>query len=203
MFDLVFINEYMKREQELFLPVTYPTVLPGKYIVGYNGTIFNVEKGFYIGQRIGTAGYYQCHLTDINFKPRDYMSHRIIAWEWVTVNRDLSMDVDHIDGVKTNNFYANLRWCTHLENVRSAFKNGLVGSCKGEHHRHILTENDVRQICELLQDPNIEYKEIIAKLGLNVSVGAIQYINNGYNWTHITKDYNLPPRNRRKPKKLL
>lgn len=198
MFDMIFINEYISRGEELFLPVTYPTVLPNKYIVGYNGSIFNIEKGFYVSQRIGSGGYYQCHLTDTNFKLKDYMSHRIIAWEWITVNRDVNMDVDHIDGVKSNNFYANLRWCTHLENVRSAFKNGLVGSCKGEHHRHILTEKEVRQICELLQDPNIEYMQIIKRMNINVSIQTIQSIACGYNWTHITKDYNIPRRNRRK-----
>ena len=192
---------YWVGAEEKFKPCTYPGVFPGLYYIGCNGTVINNMKNFVVSQRLGSGGYPQLHLMTIDRGSRDFMTHRLVAWEWVLENRDLSLDVNHKNGNKTDNYFLNLEWKTHLENVRHAFNQGLVGDCKGIHHRHKLSEEEVRQICELLQDPNMMYKEVIQRLGLDVTVGSIQSIADGSNWSHITKDYNIPPRNRSKPKK--
>lgn len=52
--------------------------------------------------------------------------HRLVATAFVDNPRKLS-DVNHIDGVKTNNYTGNLEWVTKQENMVHAFVHGLVG----------------------------------------------------------------------------
>lgn len=63
-----------------------------------------------------------------------------------------------------------------------------------------LNPSQVYQICEMLQDPYVMYKDIGEKFG--VSIGCIQGIASGCNWPEITSQFNIPKRirlRRRKP----
>lgn len=54
-------------------------------------------------------------------------------------------DVNHIDGVKTNNSVSNLEYVSHGDNMRHAFAMGLAP--RGERHGHAkLTDDQVREI---------------------------------------------------------
>lgn len=60
--------------------------------------------------------------------------------------------VNHIDGDKTNNHYSNLEWCTVKHNSEEAYKKNLVPFLKGSlNGRSILTEENVHEICKLLE----------------------------------------------------
>ena len=51
--------------------------------------------------------------------------HRLIAQAFIPNPLQLPY-VNHKDGNKSNNDISNLEWCTHLENMRHAFKTGLI-----------------------------------------------------------------------------
>ena len=126
-----------------------------------------------------------------------YSIHRLVGWEWVLENRDFNLQINHIDGNKLNNNYWNLEWVTSIENIRHAWRTGLMPANinQGETHGMAkLTDEDVHLICQMLQDPKVTYDEVLDRIGHKVARGDVINIANGRGWTHITRLYNIKPR---------
>lgn len=85
--------------------------------------------------------------------------HRLVAEAFIKRIPDKN-EINHIDGNKTNNSVDNLEWCTHTENVRHAFKTGLI-------QRKPLTDSQKAYVSlktkEAMKNPEIREK-IRAKL---------------------------------------
>lgn len=64
---------------------------------------------------------------------RRILIHRLVAEAWID-NPHKKTQVNHIDGVKSNNNVSNLEWCTNQENAIHAFKSGLRKSPEGLNH---------------------------------------------------------------------
>ena len=69
---------------------------------------------------VNTGGYPVVCLSKKG-KGKVHRIHQLVAREWVH-NPDGKICVDHIDGVKSNNHYENLRYATHSENNRNMKK---------------------------------------------------------------------------------
>lgn len=70
----------------------------------------------------------------VNIDRKQYAAHRII-WKWVSGD-DPVEEIDHVDGVKTNNRFLNLRGATFAENrqnsaSRGPFKKGVYQNRHG------------------------------------------------------------------------
>jgi len=106
---------------------------------------------------------------------RSLFIHRLVALAFIP-NPDNKKVVNHLDGDKLNNRVDNLKWATHKENSRHAWKMGLCTPSRGNTK---LTESEVKKILnssESVDDLAIKFK---------VSVSAIKAILSGRNWSHL------------------
>ena len=96
----------------------------GRYIVTETGMVLTmgIKGGAHFRiQKVRPNGHGYLRA---NINKRDEYVHRIVAKCFIP-NPNGYTEVNHKDGVKTNNCVPNLEWCTRSENNRHAFQTGL------------------------------------------------------------------------------
>lgn len=110
------------------------------YFVSPKGNIYN-RHGNLIKGAIDHCGYKHVILNRKNKRV-----HRLVAETFIP-NPDNKPCVNHIDGNKLNNAVDNLEWCTHSENTKHAYDNGLEEKqCGEKRHAHKLDWDKVKYI---------------------------------------------------------
>jgi hypothetical protein len=104
--------------------------------------------------------------------------HRIVATAFLP-NPENKPQVNHINGIKSDNNLNNLEWNTHSENQKHSIKIGLRSAKGIKNSQSKLTEDDIRQIRKL----DLKYAEI-AKM-FNIGVPNVCSIKKNKTWTHV------------------
>lgn len=114
--------------------------------------------------------------------------HRIVALTFIE-NKEEKEQVNHKNGVKTDNRVENLEWCSREENIKHAFINKL--NHRGERIRQsILKEHQVKEIRAKYKPPTGHYgngrsqRSLAKEYGVNQ--GTIWNILNNKTWCHVT-----------------
>jgi hypothetical protein len=158
--------------------------IPGHedYEVDTNGRVWSFKSGIKTEKKLSfrANGYLSVGLST-NGKFKNCLVHRLIM---LTFCGESNLQVNHIDGDKTNNNLTNLEYCTASENIRHAIETGLNNN-KGESHgRSKLTKKDVMEIkTELLNYVRGMSDDLARKYG--VSYYTITSIKGGKRWAHI------------------
>lgn len=109
---------------------------------------------------------------------KEFSLHRIVAFSFV-LNLQSKKEVNHIDGNKLNNSASNLEWCTRSENMKHAFKTGLVSN-KGENAPGSkLSNTDIFFIRSSI-DGCVKLSKVF-----NVTPATISSIKKRKSWAHI------------------
>ena len=81
-------------------------------------------KGKSIKTRINNDGYAEIRLS-IEGKTKTTFLHIILAKAFIP-NPENKSEINHLNGIKTDNRLKNLEWVTHSENMKHAYKIGLI-----------------------------------------------------------------------------
>lgn len=143
----------------------------------------HTKKGKKLKNSLKDSGYLGVALYK-NRKRKDFLVHRIVATAFLKRNSGQTQ-VNHINGIKTDNRVVNLEWCTPLENTRHAINRGFFSKYltkAGYVKKKFLTESDVLDIRKMLKDG--EKQSVLAK---KYSVGQehISKINTKKRYRHI------------------
>ena len=130
----------------------------------------------------------------INGKLHTKKVHRLVAMAFIP-NPENKPQVNHKNGIKTDNRVENLEWCTAKENVSHAINNELFsfqtpeksinktfkkGSLNGMSK---LTEDKVLEIRSKFK-PRLYTKEMLAK-EYNISLACIKDVISRKSWRHV------------------
>jgi len=137
---------------------------------------------------IAKDGYAQTMLQGDNGKYYSYKVHKFVAITFLG-NEYPELEINHKDGVKTNNYLSNLEYMTRSENVQHSFDNGLQVSLKGSKNpASKLTEQDVKDIRQHVANFEGRYygrKELALKYGVTECCIKDIVSRRRNSWSHI------------------
>lgn len=141
---------YNTLKKELFLMIKDFEFKGFMYSADETGKVFG-KNGIELKQRIDPDGYPTVTLGNSKIQRTSRRVHRIICSLFVE-NPFNKPEVNHIDGIKANNNYTNLEWCTRSEQISHAFRLGLMSMAGENNSRAKLSEPDVLEIRKLYKE---------------------------------------------------
>lgn len=103
----------------------------GLYWINVSGEVKN-RDGKILKTHQDRNGYHRIHLCK-NASYTYFLLHRLIALHFIP-NPENKPFINHKNGITFDNRIENLEWVTPIENVRHAFKTGLMSNGNGETH---------------------------------------------------------------------
>ena len=115
--------------------VNYNGTLYPNYEVNELGEFRNSKTQKVVKQNVLPTGYHSyCASLGQRGKNKCFRIHRAVACTFIPTD-DYSLEVNHKNGIKTDNRVKNLEWVTGSENIRHAVKTGLINFRRGVEHK--------------------------------------------------------------------
>lgn len=182
---------------EFWKPVTdemVPGVLP-VYWISSIGNLYISDIGRFSNAKPKENDYIRVLLRMRDGSRKMTTIHKLVCMAFKGIPEDLTYEVDHINCDKSCSLENNLEWVTKKENNNRARNNNLIPTAE-DHYKSILTNNEVMEICEMLQKGlNINYicKTMENKILPRQYAGGLQsivyQILSGAIWKDISKNY--------------
>lgn len=180
---------------EKFTELNYQGKILPKYLVTDYGRVYNTETHKFSAIETTYNGYQRVRITPEFRKGTNYSLHRGVLLSFQPIENFKDMQVNHIDGDKTNNKLENLEWVSPMENIKHADENGL------RHHHSKHSVDEIHEICQLL-DQGLSTGQIADILRPELKgyerekfTNIVGSIRRGQNWTSISQNYNFMANN--------
>ena len=92
------------------------------YYISKYGDIYSIRTGKYLKFKKSHNGYHSAQL-NVNGKAKEIRINRAVAEAWIPNPNNYEF-VNHIDFNIENNYYKNLEWCTHKQNMKHSWDSG-------------------------------------------------------------------------------
>lgn len=183
----------ISKEDEVWLPVSdaeIKDIIPGRYFVSNYCRIMSIITDTIEKEVKTNNGYLRSFIYSKN-KPRGLyrLNHRIGMKEFKPLNDYTHMQVNHIDGNKSNNSIENLEWISGSDNIKHAYETGLKKPSNTNNRDKRLSDEKVREIGNLLLEQKYTHKQI-AEL-TNTSIPQVNGLSAGYCYKDIHLELGL------------
>lgn len=108
-------------------------------------------------------------------------NHRLVAFAFIS-NPENKPEVNHKNGIKTDNYLENLEWCNRSENEVHARKIGLKKTKKGE-NSNLSKLTDLEAKIIKYNFKGVTHNDIAILFG--ISKHQVSKIKQGKSWSHI------------------
>ena len=121
----------------------------GLFVSNY-GRVFSTYSCSLKKLNTDTNGYHRVSIRKLDRKSNyNAVVHRIVMNSFDYNPNWNILDIDHINGIKSDNRLVNLRWCSHKENMHAAFKLGLINTYGEDNHMNVHSKEAVNYILDL------------------------------------------------------
>lgn len=185
------IDNNIMVSSEAFLSGFKQLIYGGKEIydlkVNRFGLIYRPRLDKYmIGGKSSGNGYI-CSGVYLNKRASNIFHHRAVAETFIP-NPDHKEQVNHINGIKMDPCVWNLEWVTGAENIRHAYRNGLIKYGE-KSSRSLYSKKQIENVCNLINSGKYSNQAISEMT--NIPRSTVYNIQTGSSWFEVSKNYDM------------
>lgn len=150
----------------------------GLYKISSSGLVWGLKRKIFHKPHTNRKGYLCIDLYK-NGIPKRFPVHSLVSYNFIGP-RPKGLQVNHKDGNKVNNHYLNLEYASAKDNIRHAFKNGLINMRGENNHAAKLSQLQVNEIRKRFNKGDILQKDL-ARI-YSVHFGTISMIIKNRSW---------------------
>ena len=155
-----------------------------RFVGSKNGGTNQKKMGKILKKELTKVGYFRVSLYSKYGQYSRELVHRLVAMAFIP-NTENKPQVNHINGIKTDNRIENLEWCTHRENVDHAMKTGLIKHYVGSQRGVLVCKLNELIVSEIKQKLKLGISQKNLSIEYNINQSNISRIQNNQIWAHV------------------